>query len=31
MHLRQPRFTYTGCGLFTKKKERMKKETGRTR
>ena len=25
-HLRQPRFTYTGRGLFTKKKERIKKK-----
>ena len=25
MHLRQPRFTYSACGLFTKNKERIKK------
>ena len=25
MHLRQPGFTYIACGLFTKKKERVKK------
>ena len=33
MNLRQPRFTYSGCGLFTKHKERIKnfKETGDTR
>ena len=23
MHLRQPQFTYSACGLFTKKKERI--------
>ena len=30
MHLRQPGFTYTACGRFTKNKERIKrfKETG---
>ena len=30
MHLRQPRFTHSACGLFTKNKERMQKfkETG---
>ena len=30
MHLRQPRFTYSDCGPFTKTKQRMKniKETG---
>ena len=30
MHLRQPRFTYSACGLFTKNKERIQKfkETG---
>ena len=30
MHLRQPGFTYSTCGLFTKNKERIKKfkETG---
>ena len=30
MHLRQPRFTYTACGPFTKNKERIQKfkETG---
>ena len=33
MHLRQPRFTYSACGPFTKHKERIKKfeETGDTR
>ena len=25
MHLRQPGFTYSACGLFTKNKERIKK------
>ena len=25
MHLRQPRFTYSTCGLFTKNKERIQK------
>ena len=25
MHLRQPRFTYSACGKFTKNKERIKK------
>ena len=25
MHLRQPSFTYSACGLFTKNKERLKK------
>ena len=30
MHLRQPGFTYNGCGPFTKNKERIQnfKETG---
>ena len=30
MHLRQPRFTYSACGPFTKNKERIDKflETG---
>ena len=30
MHLRQPRFTYSACGPFTKSKERIQKfkETG---
>ena len=30
MHLRHPGFTYSTCGAFTKKKERIKKfkETG---
>ena len=30
MHLKQPRFTYSACGLFTKNKERIQKfkETG---
>ena len=33
MHLRQPRFTYSTCGLFTKNKERIQKfnETGDSR
>ena len=33
MHLRQPRFTYSTCGLFTKNKEIIKKikETGDSR
>ena len=32
MHLRQPGFTYSVCGLFTKNKERIQKfkETGDT-
>ena len=32
MHLRQPQFTYSACGPFTKKKERTQKfkETGDT-
>ena len=32
MHLREPRFFYSVCGLFTKHKERIKKfkETGDT-
>ena len=25
MHLKQPRFTYSGCGRFTKNKERIQK------
>ena len=25
MHLRQPRFSYSACGPFTKNKERIKK------
>ena len=25
MHLRQPEFTYSACGLFTENKERRKK------
>ena len=25
MHLKQPGFTYSGCGLFTKNKERIEK------
>ena len=25
MHLRQPGFTYTACGTFTKSKERIQK------
>ena len=24
MHLKQPEFTYSGCGPFTKNKERIK-------
>ena len=30
MHLRKPQFTYSGCGAFTKNKERIQKfeETG---
>ena len=33
MHLRQPRFTYSACGPFTKNKERMQKfkQTGDSR
>ena len=33
MHLRQPGFTYSACGLFTKNKERMQKfkQTGDSR
>ena len=33
MHLRQPQFTYSACGPFTKNKERIKKfkETGDSR
>ena len=33
MHLRQPQFTYSACGPFTKNKERMQKfkETGDSR
>ena len=32
MHLKQPGFTYSACGLFTKNKERIQKfkETGHT-
>ena len=32
MHLKQPGFTYSACGWFTKNKERIKKfmETGNT-
>ena len=32
MHLKQPIFTYSACGLFTKDKERIKKfmQTGNT-
>ena len=25
LHLRQPEFTYSACGLFTKHRERVKK------
>ena len=28
MHLKQPGFTYSACGPFTKNKERMKKVKG---
>ena len=33
MHLRQPQFTYSACGPFTKNKERIEKfkETGDTK
>ena len=33
MHLRQPAFTYSACGPFTKNKEKIQKfkETGDTR
>ena len=33
MHLRQPQFTYSACGSFTKNKERIQKfkETGDTK
>ena len=33
MHLKQPRFTYSACGSFTKNKERIQKvkETGDTK
>ena len=33
MHLRQPQFVYSACGLFTRRKERIKefKRTGDTR
>ena len=33
MHLRQPRFTYSACGSFTKNKERINffKKTGDSR
>ena len=33
MHLRQPRFTYSACGPFTKNKERIQnfKQTGDSR
>ena len=32
MHLKQPGFTYSGCGLFNKTKERIEKlmQTGKT-
>ena len=32
MHLKQPRFTYSACGPFTRNKERIKKfmQTGET-
>ena len=33
MHLRQPGFTYIGCGPFTKNRERIQKfmQTGNTK
>ena len=33
MHLKQPEFTYSACGAFTKNKERIQnfKETGDSR
>ena len=33
MHLRQPRFSYSACGPFTKNKERIQKakKTGNTK
>ena len=33
MHLKQPQFTHSACGPFTKKKERIQKfkETGNTK
>ena len=33
MHLKQPAFTYSACGLFTKNKERIEKfmQTGNTK
>ena len=33
MHLKQPRFTYSACGPFTKNKERIEKfmQTGNTK
>ena len=33
MHLREPEFTYSACGLFTKSKERIQKfkQTGDSR
>ena len=33
MHLKQPGFTYSACGTFTKKKERIEKfmQTGNTK
>ena len=30
MHLRQPGFTYSACGPFTKNKERIKKKKKKT-
>ena len=30
-HLKQPGFTYSACGAFTKKKQRIQKETGDTK
>ena len=31
MHLRQPRFTYSACGSFTKRNNKKIKETGDSR
>ena len=30
MHLRQPGFTYSACGPFSKKKEEQKRKTQKT-
>ena len=29
IHLRQPGFTYSACGTFTKNKEKIKKKKGK--